>query len=227
MMTALSSKTKTDEAANNGQSKNTHNERQPKQLEFDLGEFSVFQIEEQLRSDFVRGVIAQCREKPDGAKAYPAFKSGKPLYGSVRFYGPPADAHLERGYFAIDESGGTGQGYDRLYFDHNCDLDLMNDTPLKADPQPPSGALLKYSSIEQQLCFDKLSITFDFGPDVRHPIEIMPRLMIFDSGQQPMVYFVATKVRKGEINIEGAEIVYYTLYSSSYLRAEGTWVVTN
>lgn len=182
-------------------------------LEFNLGEFSVFQIEEQLRSDFVRGVIAQCRERPDGAKAYPAFKSGKPLYGSVRFYGPPADAHLERGYFAIDESGGTGQGYDRLYFDRNCDLDLTNDTPLKADPEPPSGALLKYSSIEQQVCFDNLDITFDFGSAGKRAIEIMPGLLI-RKGQQPEVRFVATKIRRGAIKFGGAK--YDVLLGYSY-----------
>jgi hypothetical protein len=120
-------------------------------------------------------------------------------------------------YFAIDESAGTEKGYDILYFDQNGDLDLTNDAPLKANPNPPSGALLRYSSIKQQVCFNSFEITFEFGSAGKRSIEIMPRLLI-QQNNSTVYYqftFVATKVHKGEVDISGIKYDAMLGYSHS------------
>jgi hypothetical protein len=198
------------------QPKSTQNQQQAKQLEFELKEASVFELGDELRSDFVRGQYAQCQEQRFGpVKTYPVFKSNKPLYGLVHFFGKPAGSKNEF-YFAIDESAGTGKGYETLYFDRNADLDLTNDTKLMADSNPPSGALLKYSSIKQQVCFDRINITFELGPVGKSTIEVMPRLLIRRGGSSDYYEFtfVSTKVRKGEVDISGAKYNAMLGYSS-------------
>jgi hypothetical protein len=77
---------------------------------------------------------------------------------------------------------------------------------------PPKGALLGYSSIEQYVYFGSFDIAFDFGP-ARRAIEIMPRLTIIQGGYSELC-LVATKVRKGQINIGGAG--YYALLGYTY-----------
>ena len=187
-------------------------EEQTKQFVFNLDEVSVFDVGEIFR-DFLRGQSTFCNRRPHRPVKYPAFKSDKPLYGSAPFAGRTAEFPAPgRYYFAIDESAGTGQGYDRLYLDFNCDLDLTNDTPLASLQNPPKGALLGYSSIEQEVCFESFDIAFDFGPG-RRAIEIMPRLTIRQGGYSELC-LVATKARKGQIDISGAG--YYALLGYTY-----------
>jgi len=174
------------------------------ELVFNLGEISVFDIDEQIVGRFVRGQVGACSEQPVAdVRAYPAFKSDKPLYGSIWFSGEYGIKNSGIQYhFALDESKGTGNGYDRLYFDINRDLDLTNDTPLTPLQNPPNRALLTYSSIKQQVCFNYFNVNFDFGSDSRHPLEIMPRLTIYENGY-PVLSFVTTKARKGQIKLAG------------------------
>jgi len=184
-------------------------EEQTKQFVFNLDEVSVFNVGEVFR-DFQSTF---CNRRPRRPIKYPAFKSEKPLYGSIDFAGRTAKSHTPgRYHFALDESAGTGKGYDRLYFDHNCDLDLTNETPLVSLQNPPKGALLRYPSIEQYVCFESFDIAFDFGPGWR-AIEIMPRLTIRQGGYSELC-FVATKVRKGQIDIGGAG--YYAFIGYTY-----------
>ncbi len=188
-------------------------EEQTKQFVFNLDEVSVFDVGEVFR-DFIRCQSTFCDSRPRRPVKYPAFKSEKPLYGSVHFAGRSIEFHTPgRYHFAIDESVGTGKEYDRLYFDHNCDLDLTNETPLMPQKSPPDGALLSYPSIEQQVCFESFEVTFDFGPTGKCAIEIMPRLMISQGGHSELS-FVATKARKGQINIGGVR--YYALLGYGY-----------
>ncbi len=186
------------------------------ELVFKLDEISAFEIDEQIRGSFVRGQFGDCGEQPNAdVRAYPAFKSGKPLYGSVRFaseYGEK-DSGIQY-HLAIDESTGTGNGYDCLYFDLNRDLDLTNNTPLVPLKSPPDGALLKYSSIKQQVCFDYLNVDFDFGSAGQRLLEIMPRLTISESGYTSLS-FVTTTARKGKIRIAGQR--FNLLLGHSYL----------
>jgi len=177
-----------------------------KQLVFDLEEVSVFDLGERLARDFLRGQRSSCDNQPRRSPdKYPSFKSQKPLYGSVHFDGTSTESKGRGMYhFVLDESSGTGKGYDLLYLDLNCDQDLTNDTPLVSLQTPPKGALLGYSSTEQEICYESFELTFDFGNADKRPIEIMPRLTIRKDGRSELG-FIATKVRKGEIDIGGAK----------------------
>ena len=180
------------------------------QLEFKLEEISAFDVEKNLLGRFVRGQLAKCKEQPiSDVRFYPAFKSDKPIYGSVRFASENGNMNYGIQYhFALDESAGTGKGYDRLYFDLNRDLDLTNDTPYQSLQNTPDGAKLDYEWIEQQTCFDYLYVSFDFGSDGRRPLEIMPRLTISEKGYSSLA-FITTQAHKGEIEFAGKK---YTAY---------------
>ena len=182
---------------------------QTKQFVFNLDEVSVSEVGE-IFQDFLRGQSTLCNNLPRRQVKYTAFKSEKPLYGSFRFTEMSAEFHAPAEYhFALDESAGTGKGYDRLYFDLNRDFDLTNDTPLTSLQSPPKWALLDYSSVEQEVCFE----SFDFSPAGRRAIEIMPRLTINQGGHSELS-FVATKARKGQINI--GSVRYYALLGHCY-----------
>jgi hypothetical protein len=192
------------------------NKEKSEEVVFNLGEISVFDIDEQIVGRFVRGQVSICEEQPEAdTGTYPAFKSDRPLYGSIWFAGEYGNKNSGIQYhFSLDESTGIGNGYDRLYFDLNCDLDLTNDTPLTPLQNPPNRALLTYSSIKQQVCFDYLNVNFDFGSDDRRPLEIMPRLTISESGYSSL-NFVTTKAHKGQIEIAGKK--YTALLGHNYL----------
>ena len=171
---------------------------------FKLREISVF---EQGEDNFLRGQTAPTHDEPFAeVKNYPVFVSKKPIYGSVRFaadYGQTNGGLLF--YFAIDESQGTGKGYDRLYFDLNRDLDLRNDSVVMPQRRPPEHASLGYSDIKQQVLFDLLSINFDFGPAGTRPVKLMPRLTVSVYGKEEykQASFVRTRLYEGDITLGG------------------------
>jgi len=180
------------------------------QLVFNLEEISAFSIDEKLLHEFIRGKVCACEEQVEAeVEAYPTFKSDKPLYGSIWFASEYGNMNSGIQYhFAIDESAGPGKGYDQLFFDLNRDLDLTNDKLCKPQQNPPNGALQKYSSIEKQICFDYLNVNFIFGSNGRRPLEIMPRLTLFEGGYTSLS-FTTTKAHKGEINIDGKKYIAY------------------
>jgi len=209
MAIASGCKKETDEGNGKQKTQDVVSEELVDGLAFDLEEISDSDVGEIFR-DFLRGQSTFCNRRPHRPVKYPAFKSEKPLYGSIDFAGSSTEFHAPGGYhFALDESAGTGKGYDRLYFDHNCDLDLTNDTPLASLQSPPDGALLR---LEQEVCFESFDVTFDFDPG-RRDIEIMPRLTISQGGYSELC-LVATKARKGQIDIGGAG--YYALLGYTY-----------
>jgi len=181
---------------------------------FELKEVSTFDFP-QSSTSFVRGQSSSCSEEPEGGvKGYPAFKSDRPLYGSFYFRGKPVRAkRMSMCSFAVDESRGTGEGYDRLYLDLDGDRDLRNDRPLSLLKRPPEGALLSWS-IKEQVCFKYFNVAFDFGEGGKRSIEIMPRFITYEGGRNEM-YFVATKVRKGRVEIGGEEYIALLGYSDS------------
>jgi len=212
MLLAFGCKQKKEDVNGDDQKKEVGSEGQVKEFSFDMHEVTVFDLASVSR-DFIRGQTTMCNDRRGGGKC-PVFKSGKPLYGSIRFRGSPAGSRSSGGYhFAIDEAGGIGTGYDLLYFDRNGDLDLTDEEPLKAMKSPPDGALLKYSSTMQEVCFDSFDLTFELGSGSNRAIEIMPRLMVRNNGRAQLS-FVATKVHKGRINLGGAE--YDALLGYSY-----------
>ncbi len=169
---------------------------------FKLREIPVFDSGEQ---NFLRGQSAPCgRIASREVKLYPEFKSEKPIYGSVRFGSrAPGSASGPLFYFAIDESNGTGKGYDRLYFDLNRDLDLRNDPILKPQTRLPDSARQPYSNIRQQVFFEFVNIDFDCGTAGNQTVELLPRLVISVYGTQdyPQASFVRTKVHEGDIRV--------------------------
>jgi hypothetical protein len=170
----------------------------PAEKVVNLKEYSAFDAGVQ---EFLRGEMGPCVAQAfKEVKTYPRFRSSKPLYGKVIFAGDYVDP--TKGvtcYYALDESKGSGQGYDRLYFDANRDLDLSNDPPLKAQ-KPPAGALLPGTYYKQQICFDFVKVEFDCGAEGLRPLELLPRLLEYEGGSHTMT-FVATKVVQGVVDV--------------------------
>jgi hypothetical protein len=182
----------------------------PKEEIFKLRGVSVFGLSGRGGSEayFLRGQSAECQDKPFAeVKAYPAFKSPKPIYGSVRFAGEASD-RKNTGllfYYALDESQGAGQGYDRLYFDLNRDLDLRNDTALAPQANPPEAAKQAYSGVKQQVIFEPLLVSFDWGAAGTHKVQLIPRLTIsvYEKEEYKQISFIRSRAYEGQIKVAG------------------------
>jgi hypothetical protein len=137
-------------------------------------------------------------------KKYPDLKAAKPLYGSVRFggnYNKP-DSGLEY-FFVLDSL--KSDGYDRLYFDANRDLDLTNDPPLQLSKNAWPAGLWSYQSAKG-LQFEELSLPMDFGPGYgMQPVKILPFVFInkdqSEKAVSAVVMFVPSAFREGRIRI--------------------------
>jgi len=167
-----------------------------------LEEVSAFSVPDAIHWDFVAGQGVECTEQTDpNVTAYPAFVSAQPLFGRVHL---PREFH--RGlngrwyYFALDESSGTGRGYDRLYFDLNGNLDLTDDGTVGIWDDAPAEALARSSALQRQVCFDCLSIPLPFGAEATRPLEVMPRLVVYEDGDRYLT-FVTTRAFRGETTI--------------------------
>jgi len=171
---------------------------------FPLEEVSVFDLPEQAGQQFLIGQRAVCADKPDpNVAVYPKFVSSQPIYGTVDFSDPMDNPEAGKAYrFALDESGGTGTGYDRLYFDLNHDLNLTNDGVLTVQKNPPHRTMLGYSNLKQQACFENLVIPLPCGPEGERPLEMMPRLIVRNS-EYKTLSLVTTKAHKGRIDLGG------------------------
>ncbi|MFH0945397.1 MAG: hypothetical protein V2A76_09395 [Planctomycetota bacterium] len=162
-----------------------------------LTEISVF--ETGRSSDLTRGQYSSCGLEPDAeVHAYPSRKSAEPFYGSIDF-GPAAGGVRK---YVIDESGGTGTGHDRLIIDLDQDLDLTNDAPLGPHPEPPVRADT-YRDLMEQVCFQSFRVTCDYGPAGERPVEVLPRLSVRASNDQPYrsMTFTATRAREGSLTL--------------------------
>ncbi len=171
---------------------------------FPLEEVSVFDLPKEAGQQFLIGQRSACGDKPDpNVAVYPKFASSQPIYGTADFSDPmgsPEDGKLYR--FALDESAGTGKGYDRLRFDLNHDLNLTNDGVLTVQKNPPANAMLGYSNLKQQACFENLAIPFVCGSQGERPLEMMPRLTVSSNGYKGLS-LVTTKARKSRIAFAG------------------------
>ena len=177
------------------------------EVEFELEKASAFQVAKTPHfGPVARGQPAECRTEPDEeVDVYPAFESSRPLFGVIRLGAPfdERDSGIEF-HFAIDETQGTGRGYDRLYFDLNHDLDLTNDPPRSAVEGPPPEVAPSRTDTDT-VVFDRLNVPLDFGPGVGvRPLEILPRFDVRKrDGREDnsSMWFVATTVRRGTIRI--------------------------
>ena len=181
---------------------------QQEAVTFELQEVSAFALAEES-SAFGIGHRGDCADRPEtDGTTYPPFKSEEPIYGSVRLAQDPQRADGRDGVrlvFAIDESRGSGKGYDRFYLDLNGDGDLTNDRVLAKQASPPEGAAQDYASIQQQACFEPVGIPLALRSGGTRPLEVMPRLIITDSGYRQMS-FVTTRARSGQIDIAGRKL---------------------
>jgi hypothetical protein len=181
----------------------------PKPTEFDLKEVSAFSLDRhqmfnQWTLAMTRGQSVPCQNKADPqVKAYPTLKSEKPLYGSLVLGTSTALQRLAAGtvfHFVIDESGGTGKGYDRLYFDLNHDLDLTSDKPAAVGEQP-KGLPWSFPAGTKVTWFEALSIPWDYGPGLGvRPFSVQPRLQV-ESANSASLYFISPTIRQGKISV--------------------------
>lgn len=172
---------------------------------FKLREVSAFGVD---KDHFLRGQLCRCQDKPFAeVKNYPDFASKAPIFGSVRF-GAKAD-QTNSGwlyYFAVDESRGTGKGYDRLYFDSNQDLDLRNDPVAKLQQHSPDHAnAVNFGGTKANVAFDFLKVNLAGSDGASNLVELMPRLLVTASDTQTYCYlfFVRTRLFEGDIRIGG------------------------
>ena len=172
---------------------------------FKLRPVSVFDVGKD-KDNFLRGQICRCQDKPFAeVKNYPAFASQAPIFGSVKFGGRADDTNSGAlFYFAVDESRGTGKGYDRLYFDGNRDLDLRNDPVARLQSNPPDhGYKPNFSSIKAVTCFDFLNLNLATNGGSASLVEVMPRLLLTGDDKQTyrFMFFVRTHLFEGDIKI--------------------------
>jgi hypothetical protein len=173
---------------------------------YDLKEILAFEVPDTVRNRFITGVYTECRSEPDpSVKRYPAFRSGKPLYGSFHIGG--VSAEYKSGYdyaFALDESAGTGCGYDRIYLDTNLNGDLTDDPCRAPMKDVPAQALFAIKTLRTQVCFETVAIRVTPEDSPEHRLEVMPRFMAYTDGPA-YAMLVTTKAHTGAIRIGGIE----------------------
>ena len=174
---------------------------------FEMREVSVFDIDSPIASMLQSGMSArECGDNPNkNVTAYPEFKSEKPLYGTAMFdmsiinYGCGINY-----YFALDESGGTGTGYDRFYFDANHDMDLTNDGILSLMANPPAELRIQNQSRLKEIAFDYLQFQIDYGSGEKsQPVKIIPKFRQISENKS--VRFIYPTARKGKVRLGSKE----------------------
>jgi hypothetical protein len=168
----------------------------------------VFPLEEVPNFDnWDMGHHCVCQSEPESNVVYPAFSSGQPFYGQIRVDMELDDPHSGTVcHFALDESGGTGAGYDRLYVDLNHDGRLSDEVPVRPLRELPQGHLFtqKWPSPVPPVWFDYVTFSSRDGAGT-HSVQILPRFT--NGGGYPRLNFQATTARRGSIEIAGRRIV--------------------
>ena len=158
---------------------------------------------------------------PEEIKEWPVTASDEPVYGHVfidyRVHHPGSGTRL---HFIVDESQGPDTGYDICYLDRNADMDLTNDTPIRALEEAPEGVVTGFGRGEK-VYFETFSMPVGDGADV-DTIELVPELMIWD--YEGTVYrnvgLLVRTLRTGQAIIAGKPYEVYlgfvSLLSSRY-----------
>jgi len=153
---------------------------------------------------------SMAKAKSANVKRYPRFVSTKPIFGQMFSKDNERTDDPNRGYyFAIDESGGTGKGYDMLYLDANRNLDLTDDKPAKS--HAPKGKM--YAG---DVFFDAVTIPGGYGDG--SDLAVAARIEGF-SGPR-IVFFTSGSVRQGRIKIAGRS---YSIRLTRRERANGRY----
>jgi len=177
-----------------------------KAAEFKLEPFSILEYDGPLKYRLRMGqpVAIENQAPSSKVRAYPPLKSAKPVYGQAVLGGLPfAAASGEHFHFVLDESGGTGSGYDRLVFDQNGDLDLSNDPVVSKDANPPKGLGID-GFPGTQVVFDAFDLVLnaDNAAQVRRQ-RVIPQYQGFQDSH--IMCFLAPMGRKGKIKIGSQE----------------------
>ncbi len=168
-----------------------------------LKEIPIGEVDERVRKSFLIGHRTRVHAERSSRTKYPAAKSSTPLYGQVHFENTAGPAQSSGHFdFVLDHSQGTPGTYDLFYFDENADGDLMDHNPhrpLRDRPSclPPPGPPTK-----EEVWFEPVAVSFDFGPQGPHAIELFPRLWIHEDGEA-LVSFVPPTVRWGRFEVDG------------------------
>jgi len=184
---------------------------------FELKEFSVFEEKQSENTYYLRSgqyVMIEKNKSNPNVQAYPKFKSSKPIYGSVTFGGSPMDSFSsqcprQEFFFVVDESKGTGKGYDQFYFDSNRDLDLSNDQPLNGAPKPAANDQMEGYPAEfkppVEVEFEAFTVALSTGQEgSAQKMKLAPSLTIYDDMFIQAVFTSAT-AHKGKIKIGSKE----------------------
>jgi hypothetical protein len=123
------------------------------------------------------------RRKPT---ATPVFFSRRPLYGQIAL----GDGENREYLFVLDESRGTGSGYDVLYFDCNNNLDLTDDGETAGEIEDPRRTM-----------FPMVKAVVAQGPD-RYAHHLKPRFYNYSS---PSISFQSVAYRVGTLKIDGEQ----------------------
>jgi hypothetical protein len=172
--------------------------------EYPLKEVSAFSVKGEAQPTLVMGQREEISTTADAAVVkYPAFESTEPLYGTFKVGRDYLNAEAGVAYrFALDESKGSGKGYDKLYIDLNRDLDLTNDAPDGVMPSPPSNSSPNWSDTKM-VVFSYVDLPIDLGERLGvTSIRLMPRLTIAKGGYR-LMWFVNTTARSGEVSVGG------------------------
>lgn len=170
--------------------------------EFKLEPFSILAYDGPLKYSLRMGqpVVVENQGPSAEVRDYPPLKSEKAIYGQAVLGGHPFDGSSgEHFHFVIDESGGTGGGYDRLVLDLNKDLDLTNDPVINKDADPPKGLGVN-GFPGSQVVFE----AFDVVLNADDPAQIRTQRVIpqYQGLQERhIVSFLAPMGRKGRIKI--------------------------
>lgn len=162
-------------------------------------DLAVFELREESGFGVGYGHPCPCEERADPNVTYPVFSSAKPLYGFARIdmeFGNDHTGVLCR--FAVDESGGTETGYDRMYIDLDRDGDLAEESPLEPTQERPNAILLNNKWIAQLVCFARV----DLPGEGDGSVQVLPRLTVTDKGYAQVTLF-PTQARRGEVEIAG------------------------
>jgi hypothetical protein len=187
-------------------------DEQSGQFVINLKEISAFKVPKRNHMDFAGGIYAWPKDEPfKEVKQYPDLHTDKPLYGDLPVYSDLLNV-VKALHWVIDESAGSGKGYDTFYLDINNDLDLGNDKPLTVQESPPKGAVLKKEDMKQQTCFSSFTLEFDNDNNSSHSIEVMPRLWFYNDS--PRLNLVPTTVRRGRFKLAGKKFDVYLGYDS-------------
>jgi len=163
-----------------------------------LEEVPLQKVDESVRYSFLGGYSASTDSGSYSDVNYPVFRSAAPRYGQAQFDdgdGPPRRLH-----FALDHSEGAPGAYNLLHLDEEGDCDLRNNAPRHL-LQDPNGLPQAYADIDT-IWFEPVRVSFPFALGDRHPIELLPRLWLYQD-RSPRLGFVAAKVRRGEFAIDG------------------------